>query len=256
MKIQRLIFCCTFLSFTSLLRGEDAHAAVIPPDWNIPDGFARIHSANKFRAAGIKAGTDKTGSHNYEFMYGKYFAADTMHLTRSKRVIRMLEIGLGCNMGYGPGKSVALWKSWFPYLELHEMEYDVKCVAKWKTELDRLQNVTVHVGDQSNIADLQMLIKRANISMGAAPWVPGENQFDIIIDDGGHYFDQIRTSYEVLFPTALKPGGVYIIEDIAPKRIPYPGREYNDGQVIMWLQGNNTFQSNPAEQSTHIHVHT
>eukprot|EP01042_Synura_sphagnicola_P014922 gene14922-18879_t len=117
------------------------------------------------------------------------------------------------------------------------MEYDVKCVEKWQTELDKLANVTVHVGDQSKQEDLDKLLLKAKVKPGKEPWLLGENQFDIIIDDGGHYFNQIKLSYEVLFEKALKPGGLYVIEDIAPMRVPYPGREYNDGQVIQWLQG-------------------
>lgn len=38
--------------------------------------------------------------------------------------------------------------------------------------------------------------------------------FDVIIDDGGHHFEQQSLSYQVLFEKALKPGGWYIIEDI------------------------------------------
>jgi hypothetical protein len=237
--ITNTVFLVLVLSFALVphVYSEDTHTTRIPADPSIPDGFARIHWANKFRAAGIAAGTDKTGWHNYEFVYGKYFAHDSMHLHREKKVVRMLEIGLGCNMGYGPGKSVALWKSWFPYLDLHEMEYDVKCVEKWQTELDKLANVTVHVGDQSKQEDLDKLLLKAKVKPGKEPWLLGENQFDIIIDDGGHYFNQIKLSYEVLFEKALKPGGLYVIEDIAPMRVPYPGREYNDGQVIQWLQG-------------------
>ena len=38
--------------------------------------------------------------------------------------------------------------------------------------------------------------------------------FDVIIDDGGHHYEQQSLSYEVLFDRALTPGGVYFIEDI------------------------------------------
>ena len=45
--------------------------------------------------------------------------------------VKLLEIGLGCNMIYGPGKSVSLLKTWFHSIDLHEMEYDQACVDKW-----------------------------------------------------------------------------------------------------------------------------
>ena len=47
--------------------------------------------------------------------------------------MKMLEIGLGCDMNYEPGASVALWKKLFPQAELWEAEYDAKCVEQAKT---------------------------------------------------------------------------------------------------------------------------
>lgn len=130
-----------------------------------------------------------------------------------------------------------MWKTWFPSLDLHEMEYDGACVEKWSAQIHQLENVTVHVGDQSDRRALRALKERVGIQPGERPWLQGKNQFDIIIDDGGHYFNQITTSFDELFGAALKPGGLYVIEDIAPMRKQYPGREYNDGQMINWLQG-------------------
>ena len=95
----------------------------------------------------------------------------------------------------------------------------------------------MHVGDQAKKDVLRKLIRDAGIVPGEHPWLSGEGQFDIIIDDGGHYPDQIKTSFRVLFHSALRPGGVYVIEDIGPMRAPYSGREYNDGQMITWAQG-------------------
>lgn len=197
--------------------------------------FARHELAHKFRSAGDNAGTDKTSEHHYQYMYGKYLSHEPLH--RRGNTVKLLEIGLGCNMQYGPGKSVALWKSWFHSLDLHELEYNENCVKKWREDISRMQNLTVHVGDQKDIAALQRLFKNANITSGPTPYLPGENQFDIIVDDGGHYYEQIRTSFDFLFEKALKPGGIYFIEDVSPMRPPYPGRENNDGQTINWLQG-------------------
>lgn len=46
--------------------------------------------------------------------------------------MEMLEIGLGCDMNYGPGASVAVWKKLFPRAELWEAEYNGDCVKKAK----------------------------------------------------------------------------------------------------------------------------
>ena len=40
----------------------------------------------------------------------------------------------------------------------------------------------------------------------------------MIVDDGGHQNQQILASFTVLFQNALKPGGVYFIEDLHVNR--------------------------------------
>lgn len=61
-----------------------------------------------------KTGTDKITSHNYETMYGRLF-----ELPPGRRNIRkMLEIGLGCNMNYGPGASAHIWRDYFPNTDI------------------------------------------------------------------------------------------------------------------------------------------
>ena len=47
----------------------------------------------------------------------------------------MLEIGLGCDMKYGPGASYQLWKTILTEQdELWEAEVDRKCVEKFQEE--------------------------------------------------------------------------------------------------------------------------
>ena len=62
--------------------------------------------------------------------------------------LKMLEIGLGCDMNYGPGASYHTWLEFFPNVELvryhgrhrvakvnhlkYYIEYDAQCVEKWK----------------------------------------------------------------------------------------------------------------------------
>lgn len=70
--------------------------------------------------------TDKVSLHEYQLMYGMFLLPriDHFHATfnkvytasgqvadaGTKRKFKFLEIGMGCRMGYGPGKSVLLWK--------------------------------------------------------------------------------------------------------------------------------------------------
>lgn len=70
----------------------------------------------------MKFGTDKVTTHQYWFMYDKHFPA-----IRERRV-KMLEIGLGCDMSYGPGKSYYTWLEYFPDVELYVRIYEVSSV--------------------------------------------------------------------------------------------------------------------------------
>ena len=110
----------------------------------------------------------------------------------------MFEIGLGCNMGYGPGASVALHKLLFPQAELWEAEYDGKCVEKAK-ERQMLEGIQVVVGDQGNDTTLDSWINETG------------GEFDVVIDDGGHDNCHIWTTFQKFWPL-LKPGGLYFIE--------------------------------------------
>ena len=54
--------------------------------------------------------------------------------------IKLLEIGVGCRMSYGPGASVQLWSTYFSNLELWGADYDVEFVnrAKQSGLLDKI----------------------------------------------------------------------------------------------------------------------
>lgn len=57
------------------------------------------------QATALDPVTDKISapSQQYHYIYGKY--ADLLPKKRGP----VLEIGLGCNMGYGPGASASVW---------------------------------------------------------------------------------------------------------------------------------------------------
>ena len=147
-------------------------------------------------ARGLQPTTDKVRRHEYDIMYGQFL----MPLQRSGRPIKMLEIGLGCDMKYGPGASVALWKALFPNIELWEAERDEDCVEKQRRE-GNLEGFHVLTGDQGDPDTVKRWIE-----------LSGGN-FDVIIDDGGHRNRQILTSFRILWPQ-LRPGGLYFLEDL------------------------------------------
>mmetsp|Transcript_21977 Transcript_21977/g.37079 ORF Transcript_21977/g.37079 Transcript_21977/m.37079 type:complete len:283 (-) Transcript_21977:90-938(-) len=147
--------------------------------------------------------TDKVTYHRYNEMYGHHLLPHYVSMKVKGVKMKMLEIGLGCGMEYGPGGSVKLWGKLFPdreKVELWEAEYNGKCVRKYRSLLKSI-NVNPLVGDQGNQTTLQEWIR-----------ISGGN-FDVIIDDGGHRNDQIYTTLLNIWP-ALNPGGLFFVEDL------------------------------------------
>jgi len=169
-----------------------------------------VDGNSDFFSLALQFGTDKVqedgnqAGHHYHNAYQKYL----IPLRYSK--IKFLEIGLGCDMHYGPGKSAQLWKELFehPLTEIWEAEANVECASKWNESM----NNRILIGDQGDEATLRNWITATG------------GEFDIIIDDGGHTFNQQLLSLKVLFDGALRAGGIYFMEDLVSNVLP----GYND----------------------------
>lgn len=158
-------------------------------------------------AKALKPVTDKVTTHTYQTMYGR-FLLPYYHLNPS---MKFLEIGLGCDMGYGPGASVAIWRKLLPKAELWEAEFNAECVEKHRNGM--LRGINLLTGDQGNVTVLDEWIKTSG------------GDFDIVVDDGGHQNCQIWHSFQKLWPT-VKPGGLYFIEDMQVAKLDqYRGAE-------------------------------
>ena len=114
----------------------------------------------------------------------------------------MLEIGLGCDMNYGPGASYYTWLEYFPHVDLYYIEYDAACADAWA---NKTTGATIFSGDQADVAFLDRFIAETTFN--------GKGLFDIIIDDGGHTMHQQKTSLQHLYKI-VKPGGLYFCEDL------------------------------------------
>jgi hypothetical protein len=156
----------------------------------------RDEDKNVFSKIAKTTKTDKITRHRYDLLYDEFFSAAQIHRTK-----KILEIGLGCNMEYGPGESATIWPRLFPKAKVYFMEYDGSCVEKHKSQIDSL-NITVFVGDQADTKFLQEVATE-------------HGPFAVIIDDGGHSDRQMLNSLRVLGGNALSPGGIYFIEDMA-----------------------------------------
>ncbi|PNS15198.1 hypothetical protein CAC42_8199 [Sphaceloma murrayae] len=140
----------------------------------------------------LKHGTDKVTDHSYQDMYEKYLPGLRL------QPLKMLEIGLGCDMSYGPGASYYTWLEYFPHVDLYFIEYDAKCAEQWA---DKTTGATIITGDQGDGAFLEKFMREHG------------TDFDVIVDDGGHTMEQQMTSLQHLWK-AVKPGGVYFCEDL------------------------------------------
>jgi hypothetical protein len=134
-------------------------------------------------------GSDKWGGlHWYTPHYMNHFAP------RRYDPVQVLEIGIG---GYKyascGGESLYMWQHFFP----RGLVYGVDLYPKPGVRGPRIRTIQ---GDQNDPSFLRSL---------AAELGP----FDIIIDDGSHINEHVRTSFEELFGS-VRPGGYYVIEDL------------------------------------------
>ncbi|KAB5511552.1 S-adenosyl-L-methionine-dependent methyltransferase [Coniochaeta sp. 2T2.1] len=189
-----LLGVAAILLILALAHQHDPVIDTIKKPWSKGSGASTGSASGRpsFKDIALKHGTDKVTDHHYWYMYEKY-----LEPLREKRV-KMLEIGLGCDMSYGPGKSYYTWLEFFPNVDLYYIEYDAACAEKWKHKTDR---ATIFVGDQADRTFLRKFIEESG------------GNFDIIIDDGGHQMNQQLISFEELWGI-VKPGAYYFIEDL------------------------------------------
>ena len=174
-----------------------------PKPLNLQEKFDRSVINNwiqTFNDSAARIGTDKVTYHHYEYLYGQFLGP----LRFSE--INFLEIGLGCDMPYGPGKSITLWKEFFTKASVSVLEFNEKCAQKFVNEVKN-----VFTGDQSNFDVLNNIGKYG--------------PYDVIVDDGGHSRKQQVNSLIGLWPF-VKSKGFYVIEDIFTSFMP----SYNDNE--------------------------
>jgi len=159
--------------------------------------FIPYEKTNSFKQIAARLHDDKAWRHHYDIGYSNYLQ------NMRYQPLRVLEIGLGCDQPQ-IGLSVLLWEEYLPNARLTMIEYDAKCTHKWAAEhrgRGPKGGVQFFTGDQSDRAFLQRVIRE-----------DGGN-YDIIIDDGGHFMHHQIVSFEELW-RHVKKGGIYIVEDL------------------------------------------
>ncbi|KAJ0164485.1 8-demethyl-8-alpha-L-rhamnosyl tetracenomycin-C 2'-O-methyltransferase [Colletotrichum tanaceti] len=184
---------------------EPTTQAMAPPAVEKPFfGSKNDDGRPTFTDLALNSGTDKVTDHNYGVLYDKYLPAFR------DGPVRMIEIGLGCGMPYGPGASYRTWIKYFQHVDLNIVEYDETCGKAWAA---KNPEATLFFGDQASAPFIQ--------KVGAD--VAASGPVDIIVDDGGHGMIQQEVSLRELWPF-LRPGGVYFAEDLQTSFMdPYGG---------------------------------
>ncbi|MFL6121796.1 class I SAM-dependent methyltransferase, partial [Actinophytocola sp.] len=124
----------------------------------------------------VRLGTDKWGAFNW---YARHY--DT-HLARHRgEPVRVLEIGIG---GYDDpesgGASLRMWQRYFR----RGLIYGLDIADKSSVRGPRIRTIQGDQGDPAFLADLGRRL----------------GPFDIVIDDGSHENEHVRTSFDALLP--------------------------------------------------------
>lgn len=137
------------------------------------------HLANKYKS---DKGTAEGSCHGFSEIYDDY-------LFKLRNDIKnVLEIGIW------DGSSLNMWHDYFPNANILGLDIE----TKHQYENDR---ISCNIIDQSSESDLQTFVDNTDYL------------FDFIIDDGSHHMRDQQITFAYFFKL-LKPGGIYVIEDL------------------------------------------
>lgn len=106
-----------------------------------------------------------------------------------------------CEIGVGGGESIRAWLDYFPNAQIYGIDFVSDTNIFNRTEGKPYARYTFSHGDQTDRT--MWACFRANCGV----------DWDVILDDGGHFNDQTIISFEEMWPH-VKSGGLYIIEDL------------------------------------------
>jgi hypothetical protein len=158
--------------------------AVSPVDTKIKpkDSHLKLltHIANKYRC---NKGTNFSESCGFTEIY------DDVFLSSRENIKDMLEVGVD------DGRSLKMWEEYFPNANILALDI----LDKKKYETARAKTLLL---DQSSREELQKFA------------ADNFEKFDFIIDDGSHHMLDQQITFYYLFTKCLKPGGIYVLEDL------------------------------------------
>ncbi|PSC75746.1 hard-surface induced 5 [Micractinium conductrix] len=190
---------------------------------HLPHRFYDVAVAMKNAKVTPPGGTGEF-SHHYQTTFDRYLGYVPVDYP-----LRILEIGLGCDMPKdwgGVGNSLRLWQRLFPKAQISFIEGDGACAEKFRSVIEATGG-RLYVGLQADAAAIAQVVEHATSTQ--AP-------FDLIVDDGGHVATDQLLSLQGLWP-ALRPGGLYVIEDLLTSYWSNPVMKADDpGAVIPFLK--------------------
>lgn len=146
-----------------------------------------------------------------------YFDVYEKHFSRFiDQAPRVLEIGVQ------NGGSIDMWLEYFgPGTQVVGIDIDPACLEHRYPD-----SVEIVIGDQGNLAFWQKFLQT-------------HGNFDIIIDDGGHYMQQQILTLETLWP-CLNQNGVMLVEDTHTSYMAPWGGQFNGPRTFMTYAKNLT----------------
>ncbi|MGG5811696.1 class I SAM-dependent methyltransferase [Falsiroseomonas sp. CW058] len=154
---------------------------------------------------GLRHGTDKASNrHDFLRTYERYLAG------MRDSAAAVLEVGVL------DGASLRMWADYFPRAAI--LGIDVKP----ERAAHRTDRIGVEIGNAGDPKFLAAVAGR-------------HGPFDLILDDGSHLWDHQQLAFRRLFPH-LRPGGVFIIEDINTSYVPRYGRDRGALPTTAWMK--------------------
>lgn len=154
------------------------------PEPNIePSDTPAALPRQSLREIGLRAGSDKISHHEYDSYYEIFLEKFRDHGDEA-----MFEIGLD------KGKSLAMWLEYFPRAFIYGLDI--------KNSYEGHRHKTF-LADQGDLAALKRITDDEI-----------RHPVFLIVDDGSHLPEHQGMCFNYLFAELLKPGGVYIIEDV------------------------------------------
>lgn len=141
-------------------------------------------------------------NHRLIHKWKNYFEIYDRHFSKFRnKEVTVVEIGVF------KGGSLQMWKDYFgPKCRVIGIDIDPSC-----KELEEPQ-IEIMIGSQDDVNFLNKFKEK----------VP---KIDILIDDGGHFMNQLKVTFENLFDH-ISEEGVYLCEDLHTSYWPYYGGSY------------------------------